>query len=485
MEKFKKLGLSEHLLKSIKEEGFEAPREIQEKAIPLALAGKDIIGGSETGSGKTLAFGAGIIEKTREGDGIQALILTPTRELADQVANEMAKFGKYKGLKVVAIYGGVSMNPQIEDLKDADIVVGTPGRILDHLEHRTLNLGKVNSLVLDEADRMLDMGFIDDVEKIIKACPKERQTFLFSATITPDISHIAKKHMVSPVDISTGEQVDPSKLHQIYYDVPSNQKFSLLVHLLQHEKGGLVMIFCNTRHNADFVAHNLKKNHIKAVAIHGGLAQNKRSRIMEEFKSSEVYALVCTDVAARGLDIEGVSHVYNYDVPKTSKEYIHRIGRTARAGKEGIAITVVSQRDYLNFRNMLEDPDIVIKQMLLPGDIQRAFMQINIHEGGRGGFRGGFRERSGGFGGRGRGFGGRSGGRGFSGARGREGGERKEYRTEGRAFGERRTSRSGGFGGRKYESRGEGGRGFGGRGREGRGRNSAGGGRGFGRGRRY
>jgi ATP-dependent RNA helicase DeaD len=483
MEKFKVLGLSEQLLKSLKEEGFEAPREIQEKAIPLALAGKDIIGGSETGSGKTLAFGAGIIEKTKEGDGIQALILTPTRELADQVANEMAKFGKYKGLKVVAIYGGVSMNPQIEDLRDADIVVGTPGRILDHLEHRTLNLSDVRFLVLDEADRMLDMGFIEDVERIIKACPSERQTFLFSATISPDIAHIAKRHMKHPVDISAGERVDPSKLHQIYYDVPSNQKFSLLVHLLKHEKGGLVMIFCNTRHNADFVAHNLKKNQIKAVAIHGGLAQNKRSRIMEEFKSSEVYALVCTDVAARGLDIEGISHVYNYDSPKTSKEYIHRIGRTARAGKEGIAITIVSQRDYLNFRNMLEDPDIVIKQVELPKDLERAFMQINISEDrGRFSGRGGFRDRGGREGG-GRGFGGRGGGRGFG---GRGGGG---------------SSRGGGssFGGRKYEGRREdkgegsgrreGGRSFGGRsGGRSFGSRGSGSGRSFGgggRGRRY
>ena len=483
MEKFRILGLSEQLLKAIKEEGFEAPREIQEKAIPLARAGIDVIGGSATGSGKTLAFGAPIIEKTKGGEGVRALILTPTRELAEQVSIEMVKFSKYKSLYVVSVYGGVAMTPQIHALRRADIVVGTPGRILDHLRQGTLNLSKVNSLVLDEADRMLDMGFIEDVETIIKECPKERQTFLFSATITQDIQHIAKRHMHNPVDIALEQHVDPSKLHQVFYDVPSNQKFSLLVHLLKHEKGGLVMIFCNTRHNADFVAHNLKKNNINAVAIHGGLAQNKRSRIMEEFKSSEVYALVCTDVAARGLDIEGISHIYNYDSPKTSKEYIHRIGRTARAGKEGIAISIVSNRDYENFQNVLQDDTIKIKQETLPQDIQRAFMQINIREdrgfGGRGRFgSGGFRRREGG-GGRGERRGGGGGGRESGGFRGRgegrrfggreEGGEKKEYtpgrmgRREG-GFRERRNyshsgGRTGSSRGRTFESRGRSSRG--------------------------
>jgi ATP-dependent RNA helicase DeaD len=476
MEKFKKLGLSEALLKAILEEGYEAPREIQEKAIPLALAGKDIIGGSATGSGKTLAFGAGIIEKSVKGAGIQALILTPTRELADQVAMALRGFSKFKGLRVIAIYGGVAMSPQIDALERAEIVVGTPGRILDHLRQGTLDLRKVSSLVLDEADRMLDMGFIEDVETIIAQCPKERQTFLFSATISPDISHIAKRHMNHPIDISGEEMVDPSKLKQIFYDVPSNQKFSLLVHLLRKEHAGLVMIFCNTRHNTDFVAHNLMKNNIDATAIHGGLTQGRRSKIMELFKTSSVHALVCTDVAARGLDIEGVSHVYNYDSPKTSKEYIHRIGRTARAGKDGIAISIVSNRDYENFNAVIADSDIKIEQQALPTDIERAFMQINVG-----------REDRGSFGGRGggRSFGGRSGGRSFG---GRSGG----FRGGGRSFGGRGRERRDGDGEGRRESRGgfggrSGGRSFGGRsgGRSFGGRSSGRSFGGGGRGRRY
>jgi len=421
MEKFRKLGLGEHILRSIKEAGFESPMEIQEKAIPLALAGKDIIGGSATGSGKTLAFGAAIVEKTFKERGIQSLILAPTRELAEQDASEMAKFSKYKGLSVSIIYGGVGMAPQVESLEKANIVVGTPGRILDHMRRGTLNLSKVRFLVLDEADRMLDMGFIDDVETIINQCPKERQTFLFSATITPDIEHIAKRHMRNPVDVAAEQHVDPSKLRQIYYDVQPNEKFSFLVHLLKNEKSNIVMIFCNTRHNVEFISHNLKRNGVQAIAIHGGLAQNKRSRVMEQFKANEVYALVCTDIAARGLDIAGVSHVYNYDSPKTSKDYIHRIGRTARAGKEGIAISIVSNRDYDNFRAVLKDPSIEIKKEEVPENIERAFMQINAR-----GERGEGRRFGGGsrFGGGGRSYG-RSGG-GSGGFRGRsERGERR------------------------------------------------------------
>ncbi|MEK6840835.1 MAG: DEAD/DEAH box helicase [Nanoarchaeota archaeon] len=366
MESFRKLGLSEPLLKLLENAGFRKPSEIQEKVIPLVMSGKDVIGGSATGSGKTLAFGTGIIERIQKNKGLQALILAPTRELAEQVGNVFARFSAYKQLNVAIVYGGVNIGHQIKDLRNSEIVVGTPGRIIDHLERGTVNFSNLKVLVLDEADRMLDMGFVYDVEKIIKNCPKERQTLLFSATISSDIDHIAKKHMKNPETISVESYVDPSKLKQIYYDVEKNLKFSLLVHLLKREKHNLVMVFCNTRHNTDFIGRNLERLGVEVLAIHGGLTQQKRNRIMEKFNEKKVYVLVCTDIAARGLDIKGISHIYNYDIPKTSKDYIHRIGRTARAGKEGIAINIVSERDYDNFGNVLKDPSLSIERMETP-----------------------------------------------------------------------------------------------------------------------
>src|SRR3989344_292790 len=355
MKDFENLGLSGPLLELIRKAGFTEPSEIQEKTIPLVLNGKDVIGNSATGSGKTLAFGAGIIEKIDSEKGLQSLILTPTRELAEQIGTVLKKFSGYKKLRVSIVYGGVNIGHQIKELQNAEIVVGTPGRILDHLERGTINLSDIKIFVLDEADRMLDMGFIRDVEKIIKNIPKERQTLLFSATISIDVEHLAQKYMKNP-----------EKLKQVYYDIPKNKKFSLLVHLLKRETPGLVMVFCNTRHNTDFVADNLKRLGIDAIAIHGGLTQDKRTKIMQKFHEKKVYVLVCTDIAARGLDIKGVSHVYNYDIPKTSKEYIHRIGRTARAGREGIAINILSDRDYENFRNVSKDESLQIDEEKVP-----------------------------------------------------------------------------------------------------------------------
>jgi superfamily II DNA/RNA helicase len=423
MENFRKLGLSEPLIKLMAEAKFTEPSEIQTKTIPLALAKNDVIGGSATGSGKTLAFGASIIQHAENNKGIQALILTPTRELAEQVGKVLRHFSSYKKLIVAIIYGGVGMGPQVEDLERSEIVVGTPGRILDHMQRGTIKLGNLKTLVLDEADRMLDMGFIEDVEKIINACPKQRQTMLFSATISADIEHIAKKHMINPKSVSVESYVDPSLLKQIYYDVPKDLKFSLLVHLLKEEKAGLVMVFCNTRQNADFVANNLNRQQVGAMAIHGGLSQQKRNKILTAFRTERVYVLVCTDVAARGLDIKNVSHVYNYDSPKNSKEYIHRIGRTARAGKDGIAISLVSQRDYEGFRNVVMDDSLKIEQVPVPDNIPRVFIRFDRDSGDRG---------------KGRSFGNRSGGRSQFGSRGRSFGDRGK----GRSFGNRSSSRS-------------------------------------------
>jgi len=363
---FKKLGISEPILRSIQEARFEKPSEIQEKTIPLVLAGKDVIAGSATGSGKTLAFGAGIIDRCERGKGVQSLVLTPTRELAEQVAKSLKLFSKYKPLHIIPIYGGVSIQPQIHDLQSAEVVVGTPGRILDHLQRQTLNLSRVKILVLDEADRMLEMGFIEDVERIIQNCPSERQTLLFSATIYSDLAELSKKYMHQAVKILAEPQVDPTKLRQVYYDSADNIKFSLLVHLLKHEQSGLIMVFCNTQKNTDFVANNLRHLGVEAQAIHGGFSQAKRNKVMQDFHSAKVYVLVCTDVAGRGLDIPGVSHVYNYDIPKDSKQYIHRIGRTARAGKEGIAVNLLTSRDYENFDRVLREQQMKIPKMETP-----------------------------------------------------------------------------------------------------------------------
>lgn len=366
MDKFKKLGIIEPVLKAIEEEGFGEPTEIQEKSIPLVIAGKDVIAGSATGSGKTLAFGSGIIQNTESGKGIQSLILAPTRELAQQVSEHLSMFSKYKPIRIACIYGGVSIEPQIQKLRTADTVVGTPGRILDHINRNTIRLAEVKILVLDEADRMLDMGFIDDVERIISRCPRNRQTLLFSATITHDVARLSKKYMKDPNSISAEAMVDPRKLTQFYYDVEDNVKFSLLVHLLKHEESGLVMVFCNTRENTDFVANNLKINGVEALAIHGGFSQDKRNRTIGDFHSKNVYVLVCTDVAARGLDIKDVSHVYNYDIPKDSNDYIHRIGRTARAGKEGKVINVLTRRDWDSFRRVISDNELNIDKLEKP-----------------------------------------------------------------------------------------------------------------------
>ncbi|MCK5039466.1 MAG: DEAD/DEAH box helicase [Candidatus Aenigmarchaeota archaeon] len=367
MNEFKKLGIIEPLLKVIEEEHFKEPTEIQAKSIPVVIEGKDVLAGSATGSGKTLAFASGILQSIEKRKGIQAIILTPTRELAEQVGNSFKKFAKYVPVKTVIVYGGVSIGPQIEKIKSADIVVGTPGRVLDHLSRNTLRLDKVKTLVLDEADRMLDMGFRDDVEKIMKQCPKFKQTLLFSATITRELSELSKKYMKNPVKVSAESYVDAKKLKQIYYDVQDNMKFSMLVHLLKHEQAGLAMVFCNTRKNVDFVADNLKSSGVDALAIHGGFTQDKRSKIMKQFDSQKrLYVLVCTDVAARGLDIQGVSHVYNYDIPKDPKEYIHRIGRTARAGSEGKAINILVNRDYNNFRKVMRENDVDVEKEKTP-----------------------------------------------------------------------------------------------------------------------
>jgi superfamily II DNA/RNA helicase len=378
MNKFKELGINEEILKSIERLNYKEPTEIQKQTIPLMLEGKDVIAQSATGSGKTLCFGSAIIENIAHKNKIQALIMTPTRELAEQIFESMKTFSKYRKLKIAVIYGGVSYNPQFKALETADIVVGTPGRLLDHLERRTMNLSNVGHLVLDEADRMLDMGFLDDVGKIISQCKKEKQTMFFSATFPSELDALATRFMNNPTKVVVDCYVDPKKLKQVYYNIDNNMKFSLLVHLLKKENTGLVMVFCNSRHSTDFVTNGLSKQGIKALAIHGGLTQNKRTNVIKKFNSKATFVLVCTDVAARGLDIPGVSHVYNYDIPNESKQYVHRIGRTARAGESGIAINLLSNRDHDNFAKVLQEFDVNIEKLERPY-IEKVKLSLNMN----------------------------------------------------------------------------------------------------------
>ncbi len=367
MNSFENFGFSRQLSGAIKRLGFSTPTHIQQRSIPLILDGNDVIGESATGSGKTLAFGCPIIENIIPKKGIQALILTPTRELAEQVKNAIIAITSNRKVHINAVYGGVSIGNQIKLLKRTDVVVATPGRLLDHIGRGTCDLSRIKTLVLDEADRMLDMGFIHDVEKIIKFCPSDRQTLFFSATISSEIKKLADKHMKEPTQVMAEKMVDPDKLEQFYFNVSKKMKISLLSHLLKKEKSDLAMVFCNTRRMTDMVSRNLKADGNRAIAIHGGLTQSQRTKTITQFNNSKSSILVCTDIAARGLDIENVSHVYNYDMPPVPNDYVHRIGRTARAGERGKVINLLTNFDRQYFsRIVAKYPSFAIEQVDLP-----------------------------------------------------------------------------------------------------------------------
>ncbi len=358
--------LQPELQKAVEDLGYTSWTDIQKQAIPAIQEGKDVIGQSKTGSGKTAAFGLPIIEKTLPRMGLQAVILVPTRELCEQVMQEMLKFSKYKRMHILAVYGGVSITPQIEKLRHSEIMVATPGRLLDHMQRGTIILNKVRTVVLDEADKMFEMGFVDDVKRILSQFRQEKQMLLFSATMSAEVNMIVKHYMKEPVRIKVQSYVEESKLVQHYYVVENKDKFSLLLHLLQHEKPELTLIFCATRRRVDVITRNLYHQGIRAQALHGGLTQTKRKEAMDMFHGKKTLILVASDIAARGLDIKEVSHVINYDIPHTSKEYIHRIGRTARAGNEGKIISLVSQPDYDNFRRVQEDRALKVERLVLP-----------------------------------------------------------------------------------------------------------------------
>jgi len=364
---FEKLNINTKLKNKVIEFGFKDLTTIQEKGIPEILKGKDVVGQAETGSGKTLAFCLPILDTIDPDKGLQVLVLTPTRELCIQVTDVFQDFGNNLGIKATSVYGGVNIEPQIKNISDSHIVVATPGRLLDHINRKTIDFKKIRFLVLDETDKMLEMGFIEDVEKIIYNLPRDRQTLMFSATISEDVYKIARKHLKNPLIFRTRPFVDTDKLNQKYYDIYNqNDKFSLLLHLLKNSTSGLAIVFCATRKETDILAKNLRRQGVNASEIHGGMNQNKRLKSLDSLKRQKTDVLVATDVAARGLDIKNVSHVYNYDVPKTPKEYIHRIGRTARAGKNGDAVTLLTSRDHDNFRRVQSDEKLRIEQADFP-----------------------------------------------------------------------------------------------------------------------
>jgi len=364
---FDELNINRRLKEKIREFRFSKLTPIQEKCIPEIIIGRDVVGQAETGSGKTLAFVIPILDKIQRQKGLQVLVLTPTRELCSQVADVFNDFGRTLGIRVTSIYGGVNIEPQIKNIPNSHVIVATPGRLLDHTERKTIEFSKMEFLVLDETDKMLEMGFIDDVERIIKEVPKNRQTLMFSATVPEEVYKIARRHLNEPKIFRTKPLVDTKQLNQKYYDIfQKNDKFSLLLHLLKNSTSGLAIVFCATRQETDIVARNLRRSGINACPIHGGMNQNKRMKSINKLKKQKTDVLVATDVAARGLYIKNVSHVYNYDVPKTSKDYIHRVGRTARAGKNGDAVTLLTERDHENFRRVQSNEELEIEKARFP-----------------------------------------------------------------------------------------------------------------------
>ena len=347
--KFAALGLGEKVLEGVRAAGYTEPTPIQLRAIPLVLSGKDVIGSAQTGTGKTAAFALPILSKLGQHNpvGPRALILEPTRELASQVETAIRDYARFTNLKVTVVYGGVGYGKQNDELRaGADIVAATPGRLLDHLEQGTLRLDKVEFLVLDEADRMLDMGFLPDVRRLVEKCPRARHTALFSATIPPQIETLIQWAMHSPETIEIGARRTPAEtVKHVIYPVSDSQKSDLLLQLLERVNYNSVLVFCRTKHGADRLAGLLKRHNHAVAVLHSNRTQKEREQALEGFRNGKYEVLVATDIAARGLDIADVSHVINYDVPQHPEDYIHRIGRTGRAEHTGDAFTIMIAED--------------------------------------------------------------------------------------------------------------------------------------------
>ncbi len=363
---FKELGLSAELLRAIDKKGYNEATPIQQQAIPLVLEGRDVLAGAQTGTGKTAGFALPLLQhlqqSTENRRSVRALVLTPTRELAAQVGESVRDYGCYLPFKTAVIFGGVSINTQFAKLKKGvDVIVATPGRLLDHLQQGTINLSKIDILVLDEADRMLDMGFIRDIRKIFKYMPKERQTLLFSATFSDDIRRLAADLLNNPTEIQVAARnTTVDRVKQLVLPVDKRRKRELLSHKIGAENWQQVLVFTRTKHGANRLAQQLTDDGIVSSAIHGNKSQAARTRALKEFKEGKVRVLVATDIAARGLDINRLPHVVNYELPNVPEDYIHRIGRTARAGLDGHAVSLVCVDEL----KLLQDIETLLKRKI-------------------------------------------------------------------------------------------------------------------------
>ena len=385
---FVDLGLDPRVLQSLTELGYEEPTPIQREAIPVLLSGKDLLGQAATGTGKTAAFALPIVHHVASLDADarrspSAFILVPTRELAMQVAEAVHKYGKSLGVRVLPIYGGQSMQQQLRSLKrSVDVVVATPGRVLDHIRRDSIDLSHVRTVVLDEADEMLDMGFAEDLEAILLAIPKERQTALFSATIAPRIAQIAKSHLTNPVRITIARETtsgeSKAKVREVAYVVNRQHKPEALGRVLDMENPTSAIVFCRTRTEVDQLTEVLSSRGYEVESLHGGHNQEQRDRVMRRFRDGTTQLLTATDVAARGLDIGHLSHVVNYDVPWTAEAYVHRVGRTGRAGREGVAITILEPREQRLLRNIEQQAKrkITIEAVPTVVDVQARQMEL-------------------------------------------------------------------------------------------------------------
>ncbi len=401
---FEELGLSAQLTKALPENGFKAPFPIQETAIPLILQGKDVVGQAHTGTGKTAAFGLPILQQIKPGGPVQVLILAPTRELAVQVTDEINRLAKYTGIRAVTIYGGQSINLQLDKLRrGVQIIVATPGRLIDHIKQGSIILDDVRFVVLDEADRMLDMGFIDDIKFILFYVNEDRQTCLFSATMPPEILRLAEEYMrqnkIEHVRLNE-EEITLETIDQSYLVVEEREKFKHLVDFIRRNQNAKsqTIVFAATKQRADRLAYKLRQEGFSAVTIHGDLSQKQRDNAMHKFKRGMEDILVATDIAARGIDVQAVGNVINYDVPEDPNVYFHRIGRTARAGGEGNAISLVSNDRISDFGRILAQTKLPIRKLndelgvIVPVIAQR---QPSFGRGGGYRWRGGYGSRSG------------------------------------------------------------------------------------------